>query len=147
MDTQRIMVALDGSARAEAGLPVAESLASPTDSVLILVRAAEAPGRSAPHPGELGPAARYLDAVAATLRDRGFENVETVSRHGPAAAVILEAARTHKADVIVVATGKRDGMGRAALEGVAETVVHGTQTPVFLVRTGDARVHEAATAS
>jgi nucleotide-binding universal stress UspA family protein len=142
MDTHRIMVALDGSTMAEAALPVAESLASRTDTVLILVRAAEPPHAPADvmaaRVDDLGAAAQYLDTVAAALRDRGFENVETVSLYGPAAVVILEAARTHKADVIVMATSGRRGVGRLIFESVAETVVRGTQTPVFLVRAGDA---------
>jgi nucleotide-binding universal stress UspA family protein len=141
MDTERIMVALDGSTMAEAALPVAESLASRTETVFILVRAAEAPDGladvMAARLDELGAAAKYLDGVAATLRARGFEKVETVARYGPAAAVILEAARAHDADVIVIATSGRRGIGRLVFGSVAETVVRGTQTPVFLVRAGD----------
>jgi nucleotide-binding universal stress UspA family protein len=132
MDTGRIMVALDGSSRAEAALTVAESLASRPDTVLLLVRPAGVP--------ELGAAAQYLGAVAAWLRDRGFERVETVSVPGPAAAVIVDAARTQNADVIVMATSGRGGVARRMAGGVAETVVRSTQTPVFLARVGDMRV-------
>ena len=122
MDTRRITVALDGSTMAEATLTVAESLASRSETVLTLVRAVTAPD-------ELGTTAAYLEAVAARLRDRGFPRVQTVPRYGPPAAVILEAAHAHDANVIVMATTEH---------GVAETVVRGTQTPVFLVRVGDA---------
>ena len=43
MDARRIMVPLDGSAVAEAALPVAEGLATRAETTFFLVRAAEAP--------------------------------------------------------------------------------------------------------
>ena len=142
MDTRRILVALDGSTMAEAALPVAESLARRGETVLILVRASDASDGwadvMAARPDDVGAAARYLDTVAAASRGRAFKKVETVSRYGPPATVILEAARSHRADVIVMATSGRRGAGRLASGSVAEAVVHGTQTPVFLVRAGDA---------
>jgi hypothetical protein len=97
MDTRRIMVALDGSAMAEAALPVAESLASRTETTFILVRAADA----------LDAAEKYLETVATALTTRGFEKVETLPMYGPAAAAILEAARTHEPGLIVMATRGR----------------------------------------
>jgi nucleotide-binding universal stress UspA family protein len=127
MDTRRIMVALDGSAMAEAALPVAESLASRTETTFILVRAADA----------LDAAEKYLETVATALTTRGFEKVETLPMYGPAAAAILEAARTHEPGLIVMATSGRSRVRPLMFASVAEAVVRGTQTPVFLVRAGD----------
>jgi nucleotide-binding universal stress UspA family protein len=128
MDARRILVPLDGSEMAEVALRVAESLSRGADTTFVLVRAAEAPS----------VAERYLETVAADLRARRFENVEIVPSHGPASAAILEAVRTYEPDVIVMATSSRRGVRRFSRASVAETVVRGTHTPVFLVRTGDA---------
>jgi nucleotide-binding universal stress UspA family protein len=140
MDARRIMVPLDGSSMAEAALPVAESLARPETS-FVLVRAAEAPDGladvMAARWDAVEAAKKYLEAVAADLSARGVAKVETVALYGPAAPAILEAARVHEPDLIVMATSGRSGVRRVVFGSVAEAVVRGTQTPVFLVRAGD----------
>jgi len=60
----RILVPLDGSARAEAALPWAEAFARLGPSTLYLVRATTADDED--------EARRYLDAVAAGVRARGL---------------------------------------------------------------------------
>jgi nucleotide-binding universal stress UspA family protein len=141
MHARRILVPLDGSEMAEAALPVAENLTRGADTTFVLVRAAEAPPTLADivaaRLDAIEAAARYLESVAADLRERGFSNVEIVPLYGPAGAVILEAARSYEADLIVMATSGRSGVRRFIHGSVAETVVRGTQTPVFLVRAGN----------
>jgi nucleotide-binding universal stress UspA family protein len=142
MDTRRIMVPLDGTAVAESALPVAEGLGRRADTTFILVRAAEPPATFADiiaaRLDACEAAQRYLETVAAGLRARGFAKVEIVPMYGPAAAAVLEAARNHEPDLIVMATSRRSA-ARGFMHGsVAERVVHGTQTPVFVVRAGDA---------
>lgn len=141
MDTRRIMVPLDGTPASEAALPVAESLAKRTDTTFVLVRAVEAPDDLvhviAARRDAVDAADRYLETVATALSARGFKKVKIVPLYGPPAAAILEAARTHDPDVIVMATSGRSGVRRLMLGSVAETVARGTQTPVFLVRAGE----------
>jgi nucleotide-binding universal stress UspA family protein len=142
MDARRILVPLDGSELAEAALPVAESLTRSADTTLVLVRAVEVRPTVSEIAGArwdaLATAERYLHTVADDLRARRFRNVEIVALYGPAAAVILEAVGTYEPDVIVMATSGRSGVRRHLHGSVAETVVRGTQTPVFLVRAGEA---------
>jgi nucleotide-binding universal stress UspA family protein len=83
--------------------------------------------------------------VATALSARGFAKVETVPLYGPAAAAILEAARVREPDLIVMATSGRSGVRRVVFGSVAEAVVRGTPTPVFLVRAGDGSGRSAHT--
>ena len=142
MDTRRIMVLLDGTPMAEAALPVAEGLARQGQTTFVLVRVAEAPDDladiMAARRDAIDAAQRYLETVATVLSARGFQKAEVVALYGPAAAAILEAARVHEPDVIVMVTHGRRGV-RRLFGSVAEAVVRGTRTPVFLVRAGDGR--------
>jgi nucleotide-binding universal stress UspA family protein len=141
MGARRIMVPLDGSAMAEAALPVAEGLATGAETTFFLVRAAEAPDDladiTAARWDAVEVAKSYLETVATALKGHGFEKVEIVTLYGPAPGAILEAARAHEPDLIVMATSGRRGVRRLMFGSVAETVVRGTQVPVFLVRAGD----------
>jgi len=138
MEARRILIPLDGSEMAEAALPVAESLAGTVDTTLVLVRATEVPATLADivaaRLDAIMAAERYLESVAADLRARRFPNVEVVPLYGPASSAILEAVRRYAPDVIVMATSGRSKARRFIHDDVAETVVRGTQTPVFLVR-------------
>ena len=141
MKARRIMVPLDGSTMAEAALPVAENLARRGETTFFLVRAAEAPDNLADiiaaRRDAFGAAKKYLETLAKVLSARGFDKVTIVPLYGPAAAAILEAERAHDPDLIVMATNGRTGVRRWMFGSVAEAVVRGTQTPVFLVRAGD----------
>ena len=54
----------------------------------------------------------------------------------PVSRAIIEVAQTEGADLIVMATHGRSGLGRAILGSVAEAVVHHSKVPVLLVRSG-----------
>ncbi|WP_104990606.1 universal stress protein [Deinococcus sp. NW-56] len=56
----------------------------------------------------------------------------------PVPRLILEAARTLEADLIVMSTHGRSGLSRALLGSVAEAVTHHAPVPVLLVRDGQA---------
>jgi nucleotide-binding universal stress UspA family protein len=58
----------------------------------------------------------------------------TVSDAGEAATGILQTARRLGADAIVVASHGRGGLARTLLGSVAEAVLRGSETPVFVVR-------------
>jgi nucleotide-binding universal stress UspA family protein len=52
----------------------------------------------------------------------------------------VEAARLRGADLIVMTTHGRSGLGRLILGSVAESVLRGTTTPILLLRVPEAPV-------
>jgi nucleotide-binding universal stress UspA family protein len=76
----------------------------------------------------------YLNGVAAGLRECGITRVKTTVWDGPAAPTIVEAAEVEKADLIVLSSHGRGGVGPLIFGSVAESVLHGTRTPILLVR-------------
>jgi len=145
MKTERIMVPLDGSALAEAAIEAALDLGRATPSKLILLRAAEAHTLPGADPTEeqvavVREAEQYLAAIADRLTKRGAKDVDTSVWYGPAAAAVIEAAKLKKADLIVMSTHGRSGLGRLILGSVTESVLRGTTTPICIVRAPDAPI-------
>ena len=100
-------------------------------------------------PGDRVPAVRELADVAgvnvntvrsvyARLEEQGVRRTETHVWYGPAAAAIVDAARVHGADAIVMSTHGRSGLGRLVFGSVAEAVLRGTTLPILLIRPGGA---------
>ena len=145
MKIGKILVPLDGSALAESAIATAVEMARPGLATLVLVRAAEAhtfPGAD-PTDAQVAvvrEAEVYLAGVAERLKQQGLTKVETSVWYGPAAAAIVDAARARKADVIVMTTHGRGGLGRLILGSVAESVRRGTTTPILLLRAPEAPV-------
>jgi len=144
MNFKRILVPLDGSPIAESGLRRAIEMCG-SDTELLVLRAAEAyslPGAESSQAQVLvvREAEEYLAEVAAGLAREGIERVETSVWYGPAAAAIVEAARLRKADLIVMTTHGRSGLGRLIMGSVAESVLRGTTTPILLLRASEAPV-------
>jgi nucleotide-binding universal stress UspA family protein len=144
MKLKKILVPLDGSALAESAIDKALEVAAP-ESTLMLLRAAEAHSLPGVDPTEaqveiVREAEEYLAAVAARLNEQGVTRVETSVWYGPAASAIVEAARLRKADLIVMSTHGRSGLGRLILGSVAESVLRGTMTPILLLRVPGAPV-------
>ena len=138
MKTNKILIPLDGSEMAEAAITEARQMARP-DSTLLLVRAANA--RIIPGADVIGAqiiAVREVEEYMAALKDKlekdGVRGIETHVWYGPAASAIVEAARVHKVDVIVMSTHGRSGLGRLVFGSVAESVLRGTTVPILLVR-------------
>jgi nucleotide-binding universal stress UspA family protein len=143
MKLKKILVPLDGSALAESAIGKALELAGP-ESTLMLLRAAEAHTLPGADPTEaqaeiVREAEDYLTAVATRLREQG-NRIETSVWYGPAASAIVEAARLRMADLIVMSTHGRSGLGRLILGSVAESVLRGTTTPILLLRAAGAPV-------
>ena len=161
MKISRMLIPLDGSALAEASIDAALDLRGGAPSTLILLRAAEAHTLPGADPTEeqvavVREAETYLAAVSDRLAKRGGGNVETGVWYGPAAAAIIEAAKLKKADLIVMSTHGRSGLGRLIVGSVAESVLRGTTTPLCIVRApgapieapkGMAKPHEKKEAS
>jgi len=143
MKFDKILVPLDGSVLAEAALWRAVEIAN--GGTLSLLRAAEAHTLPGADPVDaqvdvVREAEEYLASVARRLADRGLKKVETHVWYGPAAAAIVEAAETQKADLIVMSTHGRSGLGRLILGSVAESVLRGTRKRILIVRADSAPV-------
>jgi nucleotide-binding universal stress UspA family protein len=139
MTIEKILVPLDGSDLAEAALETALDILNehPT-TTLILVRAAEsrppAGGDRAEEDRALREAESYLNGVVAGLRECGITQVRAAVWSGPAAPTIIEAASAEKVDLIIMTSRGRGGAGAMIFGTVAESVLHGTRTPILVVR-------------
>jgi nucleotide-binding universal stress UspA family protein len=140
MKADRVLVPLDGSPLAERALPVAIGLLSERPgATLILMRTTETmatPGGdlSDAQVRVIGDAHAYLKALADRLRDEGLSRtVATSVWYSGAAHAIVEAARTRRANLIVMSRGLGSALRRAMLGSVAEAVLRSTRTPVLLV--------------
>lgn len=144
-----ILVPLDGSDLAEAGLPLASDLARRCAAHVTLARVVPFPGglfMASPYTPLVAPdtfeqamedartAARAdLDSVAARLRRDGI-TVETVIREGDPAGQLLSLMDKERYDLVIAATHGRTGITRWVMGSVAERLIEGSHTPVLLVR-------------
>ena len=145
MKIDKLLVPLDGSGLAEQALAKALDVAEGGQPTLLLLRAAEASTWPGVDPTEeqirvVHEAEEYLNAVQARLASKGIRKVETSVWYGPPASAIVEAARVSHADLIVMTTHGRSGLGRLILGSVAEAVLRGTSTPIMLLRADGAPV-------
>lgn len=132
---RRILVPLDGSDLAEQALPLATGLARRAGATLLLLRSVAWPpvgGAGRLRHGE-EQARGYLAEVGQRLTRQGCA-VGTSLRCDPAAEAILAAAMEQRADLIVMTTHGRGGLGRWAYGSVADRVLRGASVPVLLVR-------------
>lgn len=134
VDLARAVVPLDGSALAEAALPMIDQLARTVVGEVTLLRVIGAAAE--------GPEAeRYLDTVARRLQQQGvLRDGESGCRcqvaQGDPAQVILDAAGADK--LVVMATHGRSGLMRWGLGSVTDRVARGGAAGVL----GRARAHD-----
>lgn len=128
----RILVPLDGSALAEAILPLAGTLARAHRAELLLLRAV--PPRSDRAEPEEREARTYLARLSERLHDRSLETVRVLVPHGKPDLAIAEAAAERHVDLIAMTTHGRTGLSRLLLGSVAESVVRQAPAPVLVVR-------------
>jgi len=141
----RILIPLDGSPLGESALDVAVPLARCMDAALVLLSVPDHPMLEyyVDQPIVLADlrvrdaerASAYLEAVATRLRAT-VARVETRIAEGAVADAILMTARSEDADLIVMATHGRSGMGRFLLGSVADHVTRRVSIPVMLIRPG-----------
>lgn len=134
---ETIVVPLDGSPLAEHALPYAEALARVAGSRVVLVSAVSVD--RIPYPPSDPTAPRDLaeseaEAYLATVVARPTSAPAAVVAHGDAAQVIEDQVRAHGADLVVMATHGRSGLGRWVYGSVAEAVLTRSSAPVLLVR-------------
>jgi nucleotide-binding universal stress UspA family protein len=135
---QRILVPLDGSRLAEAILPVAASFAERLGSSIVLFHVVEQGSpeevHGEPHLTLADEAAAYLDAHAASLRDRGI--AVDVDVHDRPVANVAAAIDTHAhelaADLIAMCAHGRTNPFDRLLGSIAERILRGGSTPILL---------------
>ena len=146
----RILVPLDGSEFSCEILELAIPLAQAFDAELVLVRVVPFPVEIAspylPTTVQMNQqvlesaksaAAAWLDEKAAVARGRGVEAGTSVRVASQPAHAIRDAAAEGGADLIVMATHGRSGIGRAVLGSTADKVVRSTHLPVLVHRPSD----------
>src|SRR5581483_4294666 len=144
---KRILVPLDGSARAERALAVAARLAQASSGSVIVLRVvsnATDRGIDGPLPRtqadpsfapELTQTERYLTDVTVSPVLKAIPT-EMVALVGSPAHVILSVASSYQADLIVLCSHGYTGMTRWVMGSVAEKVARHALLPVLILREG-----------
>ena len=78
-------------------------------------------------------AKQYLSELAEPVKDDGF-CISTKVVIGEPAEKIIEQANEYGVDLIALTTHGRSGITRMAYGSVAEGVIHGSKTPILLLR-------------
>lgn len=135
----RVVVALDGSERAEQILPYAVTAARALKAMLDLVRVAiplsVTPGGVGEVPFYIKPEdpLPYLKHVCAAIAPQGVR-AGPVPLQGRAATEILNYLRDSGAGLLCMTTHGRGGLGRLVMGSVAEEVVRHSPCPVLIRR-------------
>jgi nucleotide-binding universal stress UspA family protein len=144
---RRVVAALDGSPVSENALLAALDLCVAADASVTLAHVLcwGAP----PEAGYVPQASQHTREDVARADARIREHLEAVARHPAlagrsveirvvadyeAGAAILDLAAAADADLVVLGTHGRGGLGRLILGSVADKVVRGTTRPVFVLR-------------
>jgi len=132
-----IAVPLDGSPFSERALPMAASLAHTAKAGVVLIRAVSVTPVSGEDKAEaehkaISSAGAYLDAIAQRLAKQGVEAKCAVPSAHARQGIVLEATARH-ADLVVMCTHGRSGLGRWIFGSVAEAVLAHSPVPVLLV--------------
>ncbi|MGI8857469.1 MAG: universal stress protein [Thermomicrobiales bacterium] len=145
----QILLPLDGTPDAEIALPLAEQIARATGGTMHLALVVPTVGSLS---GAMSSVARfspkvtaellesagsdavvYLNALASRLRVAGIPVETSIARDDPATAILDLAKRVH-ADLIVMASHGRAGMGGAWAGSVSNKVLARSPGPFLLIR-------------
>jgi nucleotide-binding universal stress UspA family protein len=127
----KILVPLDRSSLDGAVLPYVSKLGKRLRASLAILHVV-APLRAL-LPGHIREAQSYVQLVADGLRENGL-TADPFYAEGDSGPMILQVADEVGADMIVMATHGRHGMGKLVLGSVAEVVVSVSTVPVLLIR-------------
>jgi nucleotide-binding universal stress UspA family protein len=142
---KRILVPLDGSARAERILKHAEDLALSNKAHLILLQIVQPEVIGDGYKGVLveqskqateqriSEAESYLNRTAAIFRGKGIE-CHTIVETGTIATGILRVAEREAVDLIAMASHGRSGLARVFYGSVAAGVLQQVDRPLLLIR-------------
>ncbi|MBT8488534.1 MAG: universal stress protein [Gemmatimonadetes bacterium] len=137
---RRILVPLDGSAFAEAALPLALELSARTGADLRLVTVLE-PVTSYAYEGWEGAALdwtqRYLEDVLERIDGDADGEVDHVVRNGHTVDTLQKEAEEWGADVVVMASHGRGALSRLWLGSVADGFIRQADLPLLVVRPED----------
>jgi len=144
---KRILVPLDGSARAERAIPVAARLARAYGASITLLRIAETPVEYGPYlappssyakeviDADIARLKEYLEKVAQAEALAGI-NVEIKALFGAVAPTILAAAEVYHVSLIVMCSHGYTGFKRWMLGSVADKITRHAPVPVLILREG-----------
>jgi nucleotide-binding universal stress UspA family protein len=130
----QILVPLDGSTVAEAGLPWIERLAHHHRAQLrfLHVIPERAGDVSAKHAEVLDALRSRMEYVRAGLRDRGLTSEFEIASGDPASIILDRTPVGHT--VVAMTTRGFGGLKRWIFGSVAEKVIHGARVPVFIYK-------------
>ena len=139
----KLLIPLDGSRTSEKVLPFARALAATLKLPVELLEVVDVSAVSAHIASDK---ARYLDALIAEGERESREHLKTVAGEFPGSKVsctvergkpadaIIERAAADKGTLIAMATHGRSGVNRWVMGSVAEKVLRGSESTMFLVR-------------
>lgn len=140
---RKILVPLDGSARAEKILPHVEGLAKYESCEVRLLQVVEpivevnSADLFVPHGEQFTAAMKiaqtYIDSVAKRLAAKGI-SVSGWAITGGVIDTICKVAEQEKADLIAMASHGRTGAGRVFYGSVASGVLHRIDRPLLIIR-------------
>lgn len=152
---QRILTPLDGSAYAEAALPVAARIAQANNGTVVLLHVLSGPREFLPYilpmmqpsmlTADVDAASVYLEAASGRS---DLANVTTITevRSGLVGSTILDVAEAQRADLVVLAAHAHTGLARWAPGNVAERVERRGVTPVLALTDTDSLPAEGQSA-
>lgn len=133
----RIVVALDGSPRAEAAVDATLALLGQGPATLTLVNVvhptAVIASHSVPSRAEAEMCAEYLEPLAARHRSAHCEIEVATAAHASVARAVIDLATRHEASLIAIATQGRGGVERFVIGSVADKLIRTAPTPVLVV--------------
>ena len=140
------MVPLDGSAGAEQAIPVAIRVARATSASVVLLEVIPPPivyGAYTPEQviqesfeAAFAEADKYLKQMAQSNAGAGV-SIYTEVLAGPVAPAILDSARSHPFDLVIINSHGYTGLTRLMLGSVAEEVAFSSPRPVLVLRDGE----------
>ena len=140
---KRILVPLDGSARAERAIPVAARIARAAGGTVVLAQAVAIPFAYSPYVGSTYSAADTIDAelddannyLLTLANSETLENTETETKalYGSAAPTVLSTAHAYNADLIVMTSQGKTGVKRWMLGSVAQKIARHCPMPVLVL--------------
>src|SRR5260370_28410120 len=141
---RRILVPLDGSARAEQALPLAARIARASGGSVMLLHVLTTPRELGPSLGQAAlhhevidaaiPAATTSLSQAAQAHSLAAAETKPAVLSGPEALTILATAKEQQSDLILIASHGATGFKRWALGRVAQQVARESPVPVLVVR-------------
>lgn len=146
---RRILVPLDGSARAESILKHVEGLAAGGNTTVIFMQVVQDTVVSDGYKSiqfqqskeisekKAAEAESYLSAIAGVFREKGIKTRKIVE-NGSVVAAILRVAQREAADLIAMASHGRGGLSRVFYGSVAAGILQAIDRPLLLIRSRQA---------